>query len=181
MLEIGCCEYSPRFHLNRAVSIWIQYPLIGCQYALRLAARGRFPLHITGAGHTAAKTSRSGLRLKKHWIYTEPKFEDKIEAHEKQRIENGFSTWDWWNFNTFLCEIILQALKRFRSSEASGYPAHLTIEEWHKELDFMIEWFNKFIMDEIYILGDKELTDSNVENWNKAKHKFAEHLDNLWD
>ena len=116
----------------------------------------------------------------KHWIYSEPGFEDKIVDHEKQRVERGFSKWDWWNFNTHLTEMIIDGLKMFRH-EGMSHPANLTLEQWNADLDFMIEWFIKYKQDDIYILGDTEKSKENAENWSKAKEMFARHFDDLWD
>ena len=117
----------------------------------------------------------------KHWIYTSETHSKHALEHEQQRVEDGFSTWDWWSFNDFLYGVIVKGLTRFRNGEGHGYPANLTPEEWNNRLDFMIEWFTKARDDELYVIGSKELTKSNLEQWKKAKHMFADHIDDLWD
>ena len=108
-----------------------------------------------------------------------------VEKHETERIQNGFSDCDWFNFNSYLAWIIHGGLVKFRN-EGSGFPANLTKETWHFMLDTMIDGFEAFAE-----LESMEDWDTHVPydewaapiqaRWESGKQLFIDNFENLWD
>lgn len=103
---------------------------------------------------------------------------EEMYKHRSHRAVNGFSTYDWWNFDGYLAFVIAGGLKKFRN-EGSGYPADLTIEQWNTLLDIMIEgfegWQNKFVVDTFE--EEKEL----ARELGVALDIFKAYFTSLWD
>jgi hypothetical protein len=57
------------------------------------------------------------------------RFKDR-RKHKKQRAEQGWSVYDWWNADTYLVAVIASMARKFASPEAHGHPAELTWEQW---------------------------------------------------
>jgi hypothetical protein len=111
-----------------------------------------------------------------------------LEKHLAERAEQGFSTYDWWNFCDYIAWVNINALEKFKTG--AGYPGQLSgPEEWAELLDQMIDGFKAAL--EINDLGFFEVSDTKENN--AARYKavvarkdkglalYAEHLNSLWD
>jgi hypothetical protein len=110
------------------------------------------------------------------------KDEDKydLERHKRERAENGFSVFDWWNFNSYLAWVNIQGLKKFKE-EGSGYPANSSLEEWNEMLDIMIEGFEAF---ETYMNDcpdSREEIEALLATHRVGMKLYAEQFVHLWD
>jgi len=66
-----------------------------------------------------------------------------IAMHERERATQGFSTYDWWNFNSYLSFVITGGLKKFLA-DGNGYPgAFESVDEWNVILEKMIAGFEQ--------------------------------------
>lgn len=113
----------------------------------------------------------------------------KLKRHRSERSKNGFSTFDWWSFDTYIAGVIGRAVAKFRD-DGVGYPGDMTPESFNKlctEIsEPLIEYSDhKF---SIYEKSEKELgmTYSEFEelqyhNAVKAMVKFSETLGVWWD
>lgn len=52
-----------------------------------------------------------------HWIREERdengELRHDVARHEAERVRDGFSEYDWWNFDTFIAEIVARAALKF--------------------------------------------------------------------
>jgi hypothetical protein len=117
------------------------------------------------------------------WVY-EDNEHSPIE-HRQQRADNGFSVYDWWNFNDYLAWVIIQGLEKFKVDGVS-HPVEFTEESWKDALNTMIEGFKAhFDLDDVSI----RVTDEPVMDWYNRKQKtrdkglalFAKYFGSLWD
>lgn len=123
------------------------------------------------------------------WLYSPDKpgiLGDKdIDQHKNERIQNGFSVFDWLNFNAYLSWVIHQGLLKFRK-EGNGYPAHLTEETWNFMLDEMIDGFEAFYELESMDTWNTEVSydewaEPLLARWKVGKQLFIDNFENLWD
>lgn len=92
-----------------------------------------------------------------------------------QRKNRGFDDTELWNLDVTFAEYIVPRLKAFRKLEC-GHPDGLTQEEWNKELDEMIWYFE-------FTCSDDKWFDFSKETQNrkrKALKLFAKRYENLW-
>lgn len=70
-----------------------------------------------------------------------------------QRADRGFADWDWWDFDSYLAEMIPKALEKYKTAHTTpinpdvpakenGEPVAFTQEEWNAKLDTMIAGFH---------------------------------------
>jgi hypothetical protein len=101
------------------------------------------------------------------------------EAHFSERASQGFSEYDWWNFNNYLAWIITAGLEKFKT-QGFGFPGNLSGEdEWHREIDIMLDGFAAF-----YEIEDWEFTvdyEAAKARLDKGLEKFSEYFTSLWD
>lgn len=117
------------------------------------------------------------------WVYDQDRH--SVKKHESERLKNGFSTCDWYNFNTYLAWVIQSGLVKFRN-EGSGYPAQLTEETWHFMLDTMIDGFEAFAELESMESWDihtpfDEWAAPRRARWETGRQLFIDNFDTLWD
>ena len=97
-----------------------------------------------------------------------------------QRAVRGYDDTAFWSLNSYLTDIALPVLKRYRK-EKSGYPSTLeSKEEWDKILDKMIRAFQ--------LMHDDDYTGIPVSSWGERQKEideglalFAKHYQSLWD
>src|SRR4051794_38000959 len=92
--------------------------------------------------HDRRTTKRRGIMNIKDpifWINKMDAYADPAK-HALERASNGFSTYDWWNFDEYIAWVNVQALTKFRD-ESNGRPAGLTEDEWREILNLMIDGF----------------------------------------
>ena len=124
------------------------------------------------------------------WVYKKKRAKGKRydkKAHEAQRVKHGFSTYDWWGFNSYLTFVILGGLKKFKA-ESMGYPGTIiTMGEWVEILDIMIEGFEaheEFSALETYEpskITYEEWSKPLIEKWNTGSKLFIKYYGDLWD
>ena|SRR5258708_7092869 len=99
--------------------------------------------------------------------------------HKKERVKFGYSTQDWWSFDSYLAGVIASGLERFASEEAHGHPADLSWEEWQNYLNsisvVLRRWENDF-----WGLPVNEGLELE-KDLKEAMHKFADRFTSLWD
>lgn len=126
------------------------------------------------------------------WVYKEDhgaptKIKYDAEKHRSQRAEYGFSTYDWWNFNSYLCWVIIGGLERFKTG--SGHPVYggvNSMEDWVATLDKMIEGFKaRAELDSDFPPRGWSDRDAWYEErgakWEEGSRLFIEFFPSLWD
>lgn len=103
----------------------------------------------------------------------------RIKKHEKQRIERGYSVFDWWSFDTYITRVLADAVRDFRK-RGTGYPGHMTVKEWNRLL--------KEIEDPLRAYSDNKFGDLRFAEGEaleaaakEAMKLFAENLGSMWD
>lgn len=122
------------------------------------------------------------------WVY-EKEYNSReydTEMHERQRAERGFSTYDWWNFNSHLCYVIIGGLEKFKTGH--GFPVYggvETFDDWVERLDAMIEGFQaRYTLDNEFCPDGQdrdEWTAGLEEKWKKGAELFITFFPSLWD
>jgi hypothetical protein len=111
-----------------------------------------------------------------------------LEKHVAERAEQGFSTYDWWNFCDYIAWVNINALEKFKTG--AGYPGDLSgMDEWVEILDQMIDGFKaarEISSLEYYLPKDtKEENDARYAAVIARKEKglalYAEYFNSLWD
>jgi hypothetical protein len=102
--------------------------------------------------------------------------------HKRERARNGFSFYDWVNFDEYLAWVIVGGLKMFRH-HGSGHPSQLTLEQWNDILDEMIEGFEAylFICSIDAVNEGEEGLNKKKETSDRALQLFVEYFPDLWD
>jgi len=98
---------------------------------------------------------------------------------EKERIEFGYATHDWWSFDTFLAAVIAHGLERF-ASESHGHPGDKTIEEWKDRLHEIAEPLKKWACEDRWKLS----YDAEMELYEQVQDSIRDLADifgHLWD
>lgn len=100
------------------------------------------------------------------------------ERHKYERTVSGYSFYDWINADKFICGIIASIVKKFMD-EGSGYPGHLTEQEWRDILTTIYEPLRAYAADRAY-WDDAEETKIR-EDAQEALHAFADYMPHFWD
>ena len=103
----------------------------------------------------------------------------RVERHTRERAQRGYSVFDWWNFDGFICGVIANACRDFRL-KGVGYGNGYTEESW-AELLLSIETPLRVWAEEKYEFGDGTSYMQAYENAQAAMHKFADELGQFWD
>jgi len=126
------------------------------------------------------------------WVYKGKNVKDEkydTEKHERQRAKRGFSTYDWWGFDSYLTFVIIGGLKKFKK-DGMGYPGSLlSMDGWLEILDDMIDGFEA--LEELKSMRDFDTSDGVksydewakplLERWEKGSKLFIEYYPDLWD
>jgi hypothetical protein len=113
------------------------------------------------------------------WVYKDEENYDP-KQHEKERVENGFSVYDWWNFNDYLSWVIVQGLKKFK--DGAGFPVWggiETMDDWREALDKMIAGFeaqNRLMND-----YNPATMEADRAVWEEGSALFIKFYATLWD
>lgn len=102
----------------------------------------------------------------------------RIRRHERQRIKNGYSWYDWISFDTFLCLLLADACKDFREN-SHGYPMGSSVEEWNALLTSIEEPLRVWGESKFELKHDEEV--AAYEAAIAAMHLVADNLGSLWD
>lgn len=94
--------------------------------------------------------------------------EDK-KKYTMQRAKRGFDDTELWNLNTTICQFIIPRLEEFKE-QTFGYPPGITFEEWIDIIDEMLNFFKKYVDDEVFINASEE----------RGFKLFYKYFDYLW-
>lgn len=125
---------------------------------------------------------------------TQGYLEDKVREIKAffQRGKRGYADCDVWNFDGYLCDVIIGGLKQLRKYK-SGIPTELydkykpdekaAHQEWNRRLDQMIEGFiaGRKIIDLNYNWKNPKTGALLRLKYNRGMELFKEHFFNLWD
>jgi hypothetical protein len=104
----------------------------------------------------------------------------RIRRHERERVNHGFSWYDWISFDTYICLVIADAVADFRLKGA-GYPMGMEEQEWHDLLhkieDPLRWWAEQKFDNELDAKGELQ----KYKEAQAAMALFAEHLGSMWD
>lgn len=139
---------------------------------------------VLGTGHPTIE--RELMSDPSAWVLESDKHD--TEKHKTERAEQGFSTYDWWNFFDYISWVNINALEKFKTG--AGYPGNLSgMDEWSDLLDQMIDGFKAAI--EIGNMEYYDPDDNREENDARAaavvarKDKglalYAKYFTSLWD
>lgn len=123
---------------------------------------------------------RNDLNLKT--LFTHPKYFWRELTAIFQRGINGFAPQDTWDLGYYFVRVYVDALKHFKKVSYS-YPYQLTVKQWDKILDEMIEGFEAGL-DAYYELAitDEEKAKQQVlqKKYNKAIKLFLKWHETMW-
>ncbi|MFD4474650.1 hypothetical protein ACFWPU_00835 [Streptomyces sp. NPDC058471] len=95
-----------------------------------------------------------------------------------QRARRGYSTRDWWCFDTYISGVIAKACRDFQE-HGRGYPGDMTAEEWEAILDGIATPLEAYIADVCDDTYEEQM--AKYEAARVAMHLFAENLGGFWD
>jgi len=104
----------------------------------------------------------------------------RVWRHERERVNHGYSWWDWISFDTYVCGVIADACRDFRL-KGMGYPSGMTEEEWHAVLLRIEEPLRWWAEDKFDNDLDHKAEAAKYEEAKAAMALFAEHLGSMWD
>lgn len=108
---------------------------------------------------------------------------DKLPRHHQERIERGFSEYDWWNFNSYIAGVVATAV--LKCVDGYGYFAINTKDyEEDTEEDFKATCGAIYYALTEYLRADYEWADDMNERYEEAREAmilFAENLGSWWD
>jgi hypothetical protein len=98
----------------------------------------------------------------------------------EERMTNGFSVYDWWNFNNYLSWVIIQGLEKFK--DGAGHPVNDEInsmDDWRAILDKMIVGFKAMER----LMDDFDITTAEEDRalWEEGSALFVKYYPTLWD
>lgn len=105
-----------------------------------------------------------------------------------QRATKGYCTWDLWDLDAHLLQLIPASLRAFKKDNI-GYPSELTYEKWNKIIDEMINHFEtayEYIYNpeqycESYPAYEATLTDTTTEAHQAAWDIFSQEENKVID
>lgn len=103
----------------------------------------------------------------------------RIKKHEQQRIERGYSVFDWWSFDTYITRVLADAARDFRK-HGHGYPGHMTLKEWNRLLKEIEDPLRAYSDNKVGALSfaEGEALEAAAK---EAMKLFAENLGSMWD
>lgn len=116
------------------------------------------------------------------WVYEEhPRAKYDAEKHKSQRAEYGFSTYDWWNFDSYLSYVIIGGLEKFK--DGHGFPVYggcESMDDWREILDKIIAGFKaRELLDNDYPKPEeREVLEAR---WAEGSALFIKFYPSLWD
>lgn len=122
--------------------------------------------------------SHSWWNLRKTGSESAQRMWKRVDRHNRERAQKGYSVYDWWNFDTFVCGLIANACRDFRL-KSHGHPTDMPKEEWYEFLLGIETPLRVYAEDKFDMCGDDAL--KVYEDAKAAMHRFADRLGNFWD
>lgn len=107
-----------------------------------------------------------------------PRPQDRVRF-ALQRIRRGYSERDWWAFDDFLAEIIIDGCRKFRE-EGHGHPADITWDEWCEILTKIEDGF-KAHLELARDFPDKDREEELKAQFEVGGELFLGYFGSLWD
>lgn len=128
-------------------------------------------------------TPLSELQPGKYWKTWTRKYKKeepgRWSRHKRQRIQYGYSVYDWWNFDSYIAGVIAHAVGRF-AREGMGHPMSHTEASWKQLCLSISEPLSKWACEDRWTLS----LDDSLELYRQvqeALHKFADNFGGFWD
>lgn len=144
-----------------------------------------------GADNWIEKDSyRKGTKEHKEEVKERP---DKVKHHKEERAENGYSWFDWINFDSFIAGIVATAVLKFAEDGVGYFPIGGEFQDPEYPYDYPDGTHENFVATcgAIYYALTEWLNDGNMVMLNETDVKyqeareamilFAEHLGSWWD
>lgn len=103
----------------------------------------------------------------------------KLRKHKRERAKQGYSTYDWWSFDTYITWVIGNAVLDFKNKGMGLHYGSNSAEndEWLDDIARPLLRYSEQKFDIHDYEEDKKL----YEEARAAMHTFAEHLGTFWD
>lgn len=104
------------------------------------------------------------------------------DEHYVERKNNGFSTADWINFDTYIAWVIASAVEKMKSDGHTMFsyidsPEDTWLKRTHEEYDVMIKGFGNWATGEV----PEESVTQQYADLNAALEIFKKRFKSLWD
>lgn len=129
-------------------------------------------------------TKLEKLRPGKYWkSWTKKEKENRSgkdwRLHKKQRVEFGYSTFDWWSMDSYIAGVIAHACDKF-AKESHGHPGDMTYEEWQNYCSGIAAPLKLWASANRWKLSHEDEM-KLYEEVKEAMHLFAERFGCFWD
>lgn len=101
----------------------------------------------------------------------------KLRRHKRERAKKGYSTFDWWSFDTYITWVIGNAALDFK--HGFGYIYGDNDKDHEEFIDSIAKPLLEYSEKKFDVFGDEEV--ELYENAQAAMHKFADYLGHFWD
>lgn len=108
-----------------------------------------------------------------------------VEKHKKERIEQGFSEYDWWNFNSYIMGVVALAVLKFADGN-SYFPIHTedyeddTLDDYRATCGAIYFALREYLEAEEDWNGDYDMA-VYYDEAREAMILFAENLGHWWN
>lgn len=114
------------------------------------------------------------------WWETPWKYLKRVTRHQRERVKNGYSWYDWISFDTYICQVVADSCQAFRL-HGVGYPSGMTEAEWHDilhRIEMPLRWWAEQKFENSL---DHKAEMIKYKEAQAAMALFAEHLGSMWD
>lgn len=111
--------------------------------------------------------------------------DERKAEHFVERGKRGFSTEDWWNFDTYIAWVIANAVEKMKADGHTmfNYPDE-PVEKWEEltnaDYDTMIKGFSEWASGK-YDVSEGDEANQMVANLDAALDVFKYRFKSLWD
>ena len=99
----------------------------------------------------------------------------------RQRITRGFSDWDWWDLDYFLCNLLAKSLRHYATHTIGHSPAVApTFEEYQQRILRLADMFEKMANWEADNADRRDYEQESKELGELTKKAFAELGEVFW-
>lgn len=115
------------------------------------------------------------------WVRTEKKDDGTprydVAKHEAERARDGFSTYDWWSFDTYIAEVVARAALKF-AKDGVGYFQEMGEEGTTEYFIGIAGPLMRFAQEKF---DSPEDYGQMIADAKAAMARFAEHFERWWD